>query len=313
MHAVARSTSTGTVTFFFSDIEGSTRLLEALGADYASVLERHRRILREASRACAAAEMGTEGDSFFAVFPSARDAVVAAVGIQRAIAGEEWPQEAELRVRIGLHTGEADIADADYGDGRATRRGAGARGDRATTKARQGVLSAGSGVGLRAVSLRRPIASASRYPRAALHATRSIPAAFESVQPGIRPGTGTVSSTAGGRARERLRRGAPIARMLGRRRLDDAPGARHPRRHAAVQPHLRLLQRVRPRRAAGSDPRPPSGRASTSSTESSSSSPSGAFTVNVNLDVGAGIESPAEALVVAASLVDEWRRPRARA
>jgi predicted ATPase/class 3 adenylate cyclase len=107
-------TPTGTVTFFFSDIEGSTRLLEALGRDYADVLQRHHTILRAAFRRCAAVEVGTEGDSFFAVFPSARDAVAAAVAIQRSLAAENWPEGARLQVRIGLHTGEAGLAEAGY-------------------------------------------------------------------------------------------------------------------------------------------------------------------------------------------------------
>ena len=105
---------TGTVTFFFSDIEGSTRLLEALGPGYPQVLERHHRILRKAFGRCAAVEMGTEGDSFFAVFPSATDAVAAAVAIQRTLAAEEWPQASALRVRIGLHTGEAILVGTGY-------------------------------------------------------------------------------------------------------------------------------------------------------------------------------------------------------
>jgi predicted ATPase/class 3 adenylate cyclase len=105
---------TGTLTFFFSDMEGSTRLLEALGRDYSDLLERHHRIVRDAFGRSAALEMGTEGDSFFAVFQSATDAVDAAVVIQRAIGAEEWPQAATLRVRIGLHTGEARIAANDY-------------------------------------------------------------------------------------------------------------------------------------------------------------------------------------------------------
>ncbi|HSL66076.1 MAG TPA: adenylate/guanylate cyclase domain-containing protein, partial [Gaiellaceae bacterium] len=66
---------TGPVTFFFSDIEGSTKLLEALGQDYDALLERHHQILREAFARCAAVEIGTEGDSFLAVFPRASDAV----------------------------------------------------------------------------------------------------------------------------------------------------------------------------------------------------------------------------------------------
>ena len=105
---------TGTVTFFFSDIEGSTRLLEALGRDYPELLERHHRILRDAFSRCAAVEIGTEGDSFFAVFASASDAVATAVAIQRAIAAEEWPQASRLLVRIGLHTGEARVAGEGY-------------------------------------------------------------------------------------------------------------------------------------------------------------------------------------------------------
>lgn len=105
---------TGTVTFFFSDIEGSTRLLEALGDGYPDVLERHRRIVRESFKRSGAVEIGTEGDSFFAAFPSAADAVVAAVAIQRAITAEDWPQDSTLRVRIGLHTGEARLVGDDY-------------------------------------------------------------------------------------------------------------------------------------------------------------------------------------------------------
>lgn len=105
---------TGTVTFFFSDIEGSTRLLEAVGQEYVDLLERHHRILRDAFERCAAVEMGTEGDSFLAVFPSAMDAVGSAVAIQRAIAEEIWPQASTVRVRIGLHTGEARIAGGTY-------------------------------------------------------------------------------------------------------------------------------------------------------------------------------------------------------
>jgi predicted ATPase/class 3 adenylate cyclase len=105
---------TGTVTFFFSDIEGSTRLLEALGDDYTGVLERHRRIVRDAFARFDAVEMSTEGDSFFAVFPGAQDAVAAAVTIQRAMSDEQWPRGASPRVRIGLHSGEARVANDDY-------------------------------------------------------------------------------------------------------------------------------------------------------------------------------------------------------
>ncbi|HEX2112147.1 MAG TPA: AAA family ATPase [Gaiellaceae bacterium] len=105
---------TGTVTFFFSDIEGSTRLLETLGPDYSDLLERHHRILRAAFAHCEAVEMGTEGDSFLAIFPSATDAVASAVAIQRALAAEQWPQGSDVRVRIALHTGEARLAGGTY-------------------------------------------------------------------------------------------------------------------------------------------------------------------------------------------------------
>ncbi|MDQ4082450.1 MAG: NB-ARC domain-containing protein [Actinomycetota bacterium] len=105
---------TGTVTFFFSDIEGSTRLLETLGSDYDDLLERHHEIVRATFDRYGAVEVGSEGDSFFAVFPSAADAVAGAVAIQRALAAEQWPQASTLRVRMGLHTGEARIAGGSY-------------------------------------------------------------------------------------------------------------------------------------------------------------------------------------------------------
>jgi predicted ATPase/class 3 adenylate cyclase len=105
---------TGTVTFFFSDIEGSTSLVEALGPAFNDLLERHHLIVRSALRDRGAIEMGTEGDSFFVVFPSATVAVNAAIDIQRALGGEEWPQSSTVRVRIGLHTGEARITGGTY-------------------------------------------------------------------------------------------------------------------------------------------------------------------------------------------------------
>jgi predicted ATPase/class 3 adenylate cyclase len=105
---------TGTVTFLFSDIEGSTRLLEALGPDYADLLERHHRIFRDAFARRDAVEVGSEGDSFVAVFARATDAVEAAVGIQRALGEETWPRASAPRVRMGLHTGEARLAAGTY-------------------------------------------------------------------------------------------------------------------------------------------------------------------------------------------------------
>ena len=105
---------TGTVTFLFTDIEGSTRLLERLGDAYVPVLERHHAILREAIAAGGGTEVGTEGDAFFAVFPSAPRAVGAVVDAQRALSAEPWPEGVELKVRMGLHTGEGLIGADNY-------------------------------------------------------------------------------------------------------------------------------------------------------------------------------------------------------
>jgi predicted ATPase/class 3 adenylate cyclase len=102
------------LTFFFSDIEGSTRLIQTMGDAYTSLLERHRQIVRDAFARSHGNEVGTEGDSFFAVFSSAKDAVTAAVDIQRAIGAEAWPGSITPKVRIGLHTGEAQLIGGDY-------------------------------------------------------------------------------------------------------------------------------------------------------------------------------------------------------
>jgi predicted ATPase/class 3 adenylate cyclase len=105
---------TGTVTFLFTDIEGSTQLLRALGADYRAVLERHAEIVREALEMHGGIEVGTEGDAFFAVFESAVDAVAAAVAAQRGLAMEPWPIGHQVRVRMGLHTGEGQLGGDSY-------------------------------------------------------------------------------------------------------------------------------------------------------------------------------------------------------
>jgi class 3 adenylate cyclase len=94
---------TGTVTFLFSDIEGSTRLLQQLRNRYDDVLSRHSEILRDAFAEHDGHEIDTQGDAFFAAFGRARDAVSAAVAAQRALAAEAWPEGAPLRVRMGLH------------------------------------------------------------------------------------------------------------------------------------------------------------------------------------------------------------------
>ena len=100
-----------TLTFLFSDIEGSTRLEQEVGTGaYADVRERQRTLLRAAFAACGGDEQGTEGDSFFVVFRTARGALTAAVAAQRAIAAEPWPADARIRVRMGIHSGEARAA-----------------------------------------------------------------------------------------------------------------------------------------------------------------------------------------------------------
>jgi predicted ATPase/class 3 adenylate cyclase len=104
----------GTITFVFTDIEGSTGLVNRLGDGYRDVLESHQVLLRAAFSARDGIEVSTEGDSFFVVFPSAPQAVVAAVDAQRALAKESWPGGIEMRVRMGLHSGEAVLGGDSY-------------------------------------------------------------------------------------------------------------------------------------------------------------------------------------------------------
>jgi class 3 adenylate cyclase len=104
----------GTVTFLFTDIEGSTRLLQELGDDYGQVVADHRRLLREVFQSAGGSEVDTQGDAFFYSFPRARDAVRAAVDGQRALAEHDWPGGAEVLVRMGLHTGEPTVGDEGY-------------------------------------------------------------------------------------------------------------------------------------------------------------------------------------------------------
>src|SRR5262249_55438395 len=97
---------TGTVTFLFTDIEGSTRLLQRLGPRYGEALADHRAIMRDAFARCNGREVDTQGDAFFVVFARAADALSCAVDIQRALAEHSWPDDAQVKVRMGLHTGE---------------------------------------------------------------------------------------------------------------------------------------------------------------------------------------------------------------
>ncbi len=105
----------GTLTFLFTDIEGSTRLVTALGPAFGPLLERHQALLRAAFEAAGGIEISTEGDAFFVVFQSAAAAVAAAAAAQRSLAAEPWPAEVgTVRVRMGLHTGEAVLGGDNY-------------------------------------------------------------------------------------------------------------------------------------------------------------------------------------------------------
>jgi predicted ATPase/class 3 adenylate cyclase len=104
----------GTVTLLFSDIEGSTRLLQRAGDAYPGLLAEHRRLLRDAFARHGGCEVDSEGDAFFVAFASAGEAVAAAAAAQRALAEHEWPDDAEIRVRMGLHTGEPRQIDGRY-------------------------------------------------------------------------------------------------------------------------------------------------------------------------------------------------------
>jgi class 3 adenylate cyclase len=105
----------GTVTFLFSDIEGSTSLLKQLGdAEYAELLATHRSLVRETFGLYHGQEIDTQGDAFFYSFHRAREAVAAAVAVQRAHKDQAWPQGVSVRIRLGLHTGEPAIGEEGY-------------------------------------------------------------------------------------------------------------------------------------------------------------------------------------------------------
>src|SRR5918912_2668233 len=103
-----RELPTGTVTFLFTDIESSTRLLHELGDRYAETLAEHRRVLREAFARHGGAQVDTQGDAFFVAFSRAKDALAAAHEAQEALA------EGPIRVRMGVHTGEPIVTEEGY-------------------------------------------------------------------------------------------------------------------------------------------------------------------------------------------------------
>jgi DNA-binding NarL/FixJ family response regulator/class 3 adenylate cyclase len=105
---------TGTVTFVFTDIEGSTALVRRLRDRYHDVLADHERLLKTALEEFGGSMIDSQGDSLFVCFRRARDAVRAAVAAQRALLAYPWPEGGEVRVRIGIHTGEAALTGDRY-------------------------------------------------------------------------------------------------------------------------------------------------------------------------------------------------------
>jgi class 3 adenylate cyclase len=114
LHAREEELPRGTVTFLFTDIEGSTRLAEHLRSSFAGLLNTHHRLLSDAVVSHRGVVVNTQGDAVFAVFPAATDALAAAVAAQRALAREPWPGGVDVRVRMGMHSGEAVLGGADY-------------------------------------------------------------------------------------------------------------------------------------------------------------------------------------------------------
>ena len=109
-----QSLPTGTVTFLFTDIEGSTRLVQALGDDWVAVLEAHNDLVGTAISDHDGVVVKTEGDSFFAVFPAAIDAVKASVAAQHRLMDHRWPEHGVVRCRMGVHTGLGALGGSDY-------------------------------------------------------------------------------------------------------------------------------------------------------------------------------------------------------
>src|SRR6266540_3636833 len=104
----------GTITLVFTDVEGSTQLVQRLGDGYAQLLDDHRRLFRDAITAAGGHVVDHRGDEFFVVFEEAAAAAEAACATQRAFAGHAWPEGVELRVRMGMHTGEPNFRDGAY-------------------------------------------------------------------------------------------------------------------------------------------------------------------------------------------------------
>jgi class 3 adenylate cyclase len=110
----ARSLPTGHVTFLLTDIEGSTDLLQRLGARYAALLAEVRAILRGAMHRAGGREVDARADEFFAVFDRAAAALEAALAIERSLRERTWPDGVDVRVRAGIHSGRPTLTDSGY-------------------------------------------------------------------------------------------------------------------------------------------------------------------------------------------------------
>ncbi len=108
------TTTSGTFTFLLSDIEGSTQLARRVGDRWGDVLADHHRLLRSAFEASGGEGIGTQGDGFFVAFRRPKDAVQAALSAQSSLAAHEWPDGVDLRIRIGIHTGEGSVSEGEY-------------------------------------------------------------------------------------------------------------------------------------------------------------------------------------------------------
>src|SRR5881398_2188260 len=104
----------GTVTLLFTDMEGSTRLLQQVGERYTDLLEEYRQLLRAAFGRWNGNVVDTQGDAFFVAFARATDAISGAVAAQRSLASHVWPEGVVVRVRMGLHTGEPTLSSQGY-------------------------------------------------------------------------------------------------------------------------------------------------------------------------------------------------------
>jgi hypothetical protein len=104
----------GTVTLVFTDIGGSTRLLHTLGDAYEDALATHRRLLRDALSSRGGIEVDTQGDALFYAFGRARDAIAGAIEVQRALASHDFGRGVQLRVRMGIHSGDPTVTAEGY-------------------------------------------------------------------------------------------------------------------------------------------------------------------------------------------------------